>query len=286
MANMKKIFLSLSILASCSLAVAQAAYILPSPTSADSEVTLYIDINQSQDGTNNNALKAMLTDFPDEPVYLWSWQPAAPGIGNGNWDASNPDMQLEKIGPLLYTMTFVPTDFYGVDGATFFSLGISCLAKLSNGNAHADEGYDGEAKTEDLHIDIIPELCNARVCIFPEIRQEDDFLSITYDNTQETNAGLMDMGPADCYIYLSAKTGPFSSYPYVPSSEVTMTNELQMQPVLGEPGKFRLTIIPSEFFVNVPEEEPILDIAYYMFRPGFTYQGAPPTALISMLQCD
>jgi hypothetical protein len=193
---------------------------------------------------------------------------------------------MEKIGPMLYAKTFVPTEFYGVDGATFFSLGISCLAKFGNGNAYAEEGYAGEAKTEDLHVDIIPELCNSKFCIFPEIRQEDDFLSITYNNALETNTGLQDMGDNDCYLYLSAKTGPFDSYPYVPSSEVTMTDELRMKPVPGEPGKFRITIVPADFFPDVPEGEAITDITYYVLRPGFTYQGPPPTATISMLQCE
>lgn len=283
---MKKILLSLSLIFAGSFAWGQAAYVLPSPTAADGEITLYIDVNQSQDGTNNNALKAMLTDHPDEPVYLWTWEPAAPVAGNGDWAASSEDMLMEKIGPMLYAKTFVPTEFYGVDGATFFSLGISCLAKFGDGNAFPDDGYEGEAKTEDFHVDIIPELCNSKFCIFPEIRQEDDFLSITYNNNQETNEGLQDMGDNDCYIYLSAKTGPFDSYPYVPSTEVTMTEELRMKPVQGEPGKFRLTIIPADFFVDVPEGEAITEITYYVLRPGFTYQGPPPTATISMLQCD
>ena len=74
----------------------QAAYVLPSPTDAAAEMTLYIDVSQSQDGTQNNALKAILTDHPDDPVYLWTWQPASPdGVGgNGNWDASNPAMLM------------------------------------------------------------------------------------------------------------------------------------------------------------------------------------------------
>ena len=45
---------------------AQVAYILPSPTDANEEVTLFIDISQSAEGTQNNALKAILTDHPDD----------------------------------------------------------------------------------------------------------------------------------------------------------------------------------------------------------------------------
>jgi hypothetical protein len=41
--------------------------------------------------------------------------------------------------------------FYGVEATEFFSLGISCLAKMKDGNAYAGE-YPGEAKTEDLNM--------------------------------------------------------------------------------------------------------------------------------------
>ncbi len=49
----------------------QVGYIQPSPTSPDDEVTLFIDINQSQDGLQNNALSAMLDVMSDTThIYL------------------------------------------------------------------------------------------------------------------------------------------------------------------------------------------------------------------------
>lgn len=58
---------------------AQVGYIQPSPTSPDDEVTLFIDINQSQDGLQNNALSAMLDVMSDTThVYLWAWNPSSP----------------------------------------------------------------------------------------------------------------------------------------------------------------------------------------------------------------
>lgn len=266
--------------------IGQAAYVQPSPTGADEEMTLYIDISQSVDGSQNNALKAILTDHPDEDVYLWSWNPASPVAGNGDWDASNEDMKLTHVSGLLYSMTFIPTEFYGVDGSTVFQNGISCLAKLSDGNAF-DGQYDGEAKTEDFNIELIPKLCDKLWCVFPEISEPDDFVSFTYDNNQEIYEDLQNLNPDDVYVYLSARTGPFDTYPYVDVSMTTDTEALKMQPIDGEPGFYRLTIVPTEFWGDqIPPEEEISEIIFYVLAPGFSYPGAPPQQTYSTLLCE
>lgn len=282
---MKTSCLTLSALLIGATLSAQVAYVLPSPTDANEEITLYIDINQSSEGTQNNALKSILIDNPDEDVYLWSWQPAEPVVGNGSWNDSNEELKLTKISDLLYSITFVPTEFYGIDGAQLFSNGISCLAKLKDGNAFSGE-YDGEAKTEDISIDIIPRLCDRRICIFPEVRQEDDYLTITYDNNQEEIAGLQNMGNDDCYVYLVARITNFVFYEFAPSAEVTNTPELKLEPIPGQPGMFRTTIIPRDLFSQIPPDQKIKDLVYRILRPGFSYPGVPPQEIISILQCE
>lgn len=286
--TMKTTCLTLSALLIGATLSAQVAYVLPSPTNANEEITLYIDVNQSTDGTSNNALKAMLTDHPDEDVYLWSWQPAEPVVGNGSWNESNEELKLTKISDLLYSITFVPTAFYGVDGSQLFSNGISCLAKLKDGNAFGGEefNYGGEAKTEDLSIDIVPRLCDERICIFPEVRQEDDYLTITYDNNQEEIAGLQNMGNDDCYVYLVARITNFVFYEFVPAAEVTNTPELKLEPIPGQPGMFRTTIIPRDLFSQIPPDQKIKDLVFRIMRPGFSYPGVPPQEIISILQCE
>lgn len=268
--------------------VAQTAYLLPSPTDANEEVTVYIDLNQSTDGIQNNSLKAILTDHPDDDVYLWSWNPAEPVGGNGTWGESNESLKLTKISNLLYSITFVPTEFYGVDGSQLFTNGISCLAKLKDGNAYSgpEYNYGGEAKSEDLTIVVIPKLCDRRICIFPEVRQEDDYLSITYDNNQEPIEGLQNMGSDECYIYLVARISTFNFYEYVPAAEVTNTAELRLEPVPGEPGMFELIFIPRDFFSMIPPNEKIQDIVFRIMRPGFTYSGIPPQEIIPILNCN
>ena len=265
--------------------IAQKAYVLPSPTDANAEITLYIDMNQSEDGIQNNGLSAILDAFPDTTVYLWTWDPAGPAAGNGDWDNSADHQELTKVGEKLYSMTFVPTEYYGVDGPTLFSRGISCLAKLKNGNTV--EGFPFEAKSEDIHIAIIPQLCAARVCLFPELREKDDYLSITYDNSKEIQfEGLQNMGDDECYIYLLGKVDAFTSFPYVPLEQVTSTPELKLERI--DDTKFRTTFIPEDLFASVLDEGMELsEIWYYIVRPGYTYPpGPPPYEIISLLDCE
>ena len=281
---LKQLFSACALLLVAGSVWAQKAYVLPSPTDANSEMTLYIDMSKSEDGLQNNGLKAILEAFPDTSVYLWTWQPAGPAQGNGDWDNSADHQELTKVGNMLYSMTFIPSEYYGVDGPQLFSLGISCLAKLKNGGTM--DGFEFEAKSEDLNIDIIPQLCSARMCIFPELREHDDFLSITYDNTQETYEGLQNMGSDECYLYVLGKVDLFTSYEYVALADVTNTPELQMEDI-GD-GKFRMTFIPEDLFADVlGEGEQLQELWYYVVRPGFSYPpGPPPFEVISFLDCE
>jgi hypothetical protein len=94
---MKKTLSFFIALALGTTAFSQAAYIQPSPTGKNDTITLYINIAQTTDGTQNGGLNAILTDHPEDTVYLWTWQPAGPVIGNGEWTNSNSDMALTKV---------------------------------------------------------------------------------------------------------------------------------------------------------------------------------------------
>jgi hypothetical protein len=266
-------------------AAAQKAYVLPSPTDANAELTLYINLNNCEDGIQNNGLKAIVEAFPDTSLYLWTWQPAGPAAGNGNWDDSAEHQKLTKVGPGLYSMTFVPTAYYGVDGPALFARGISCLAKLDNGNSV--DGFPFEAKSEDIHIDIIPKLCEARICVFPELRNVDDFVSITYDNSKETREGLQNMGADECFFYMIGKVDAFTSYEIAAVADVPSHPELQVTAMAGTT-KFRTNFIPEELFADFLQPgEKLSEIWYYVVRPGFSYPpGPPPFEILSLLDCE
>jgi hypothetical protein len=251
-------------------ASAQKAFVMPSPTGANDSIVLYIDVNQSTE----NGLKQMLLAYPEEVnnVYLWSWNPAEPTVGNGSWNNSTDSLKLRHEGNLLFSIKFVPTQFYGVDGPMFFSKGISCLAKLKDGNAHGDMQV-GEAKTEDINITIIPKLCDELYCMFPQQGKPDDFLTITYDNTKETNPNLQGLAEGEVYLYIRAAIDLFNSGPeYASQANTPSTPALKMKAVPGEPGHFKLTIIPADFFADLLQpNQSILKLRYTVVKPGFTH---------------
>jgi hypothetical protein len=274
-------FLTILLCCMAHMSFAQAAFVLPSPTPSDEPITLYIDVNQT-----NGGLKQMLLAHPEvqDEVYIWTWMPSDPIGGNGSWGDSNEERKLVNEGNLVYSWTFVPTEAYGVDGPTFFANGISCLAKLNNGNDFPDDGV-GEAKTEDLKVSIIPKLCDAKFCNFPLLGKQADFLSITYDNNQELNPNLQNLGADECYLFLTAYFDEFGfSFANYATQVVTTTlPEMKLKPVAGSPGFFRITIIPEELFPNAPG--PIVSLKYMVLKPGYTVSGIPVLETYTFISC-
>ncbi|MFN8777695.1 MAG: hypothetical protein ACK5XV_13120 [Flavobacteriales bacterium] len=266
---MNKLILSIAAMAISLGALCQAAFVLPSPTNPNDSVTIFIDVGQTTGG-----LKTMLTNNPlyVDSVYMWTWNPSGPVCGNGEWGNSNACMKMDHVSGLIFQKKILPVDFYGTTPLQFFQNGISCLAKLRSGYEFEDAGV-GEAKTEDLKIDIIPALCSEIFCYFPEAARTDDYLSITYDNNQEANTNLQNLGDQECYIYMRARTGPFTFVEYVDEPLVTSTPELQMKPVDGKPGFFRITFSPADFFI-IPEGQSIQSVLFYIVKPG--YLPTPP----------
>lgn len=278
----KYFFTAIAMISSVAVGLAQAAFVLPSPTPADEPITLYIDVNQT-----NGGLKHILANHPEmqDQVYIWSWMPREPVGGNGSWGDSNEERKLVHEGNLIYSWTFVPTEAYAVDGPTFFANGISCLAKLDNGNDFPDDGV-GEAKTEDLKVSIIPKLCDAKYCNFPLLCKPDDYLSITYDNNQELNPALQNLGADECYLYVIAYYDDleFTFTQYAVQSVTTTLPEMKLKPVAGSPGFFRITFIPQELFPN--GTTPILKLKYMILKPGYTVTGLPPLEVYTFLECE
>ena len=270
----------------------QAVTLAPTPTGLNDEVTLTIDVSQSAE----HGLKAVLEANPDLPVYLWTWSPSDPVGGNGSWNNSNEGMLLQSTGGLKYTLTFVPSEFY-TDVSALYSNGISCLAKLKDGAPYP--GFDdfGEAKTEDFNVAVLPKLCEDLMCVFPESRRQDDFLSITYNNNLETYEGMQNVADDEVYLQLIARVVTASGaeeIAYVEESMVTSTPELRMRPVDGKPGFFRLTMLTASFFQGViPEDGDIINITAFPLRPGYEYppDSTPWNApdhwtIIPILTCD
>jgi|GEM_PF-195521 len=243
----------------------QAVSLTPSPTGPDDLVTLTIDVSQSQE----NGLKTVLEANPDLPVYIWTWSPSGPVAGNGDWNNSNDAMQLSWQGGLVYSLQFVPSEFYS-DVSSLFSNGISCLAKLKDGNPYPGFEDFGEAKTEDFNIGVLPKLCEDQMCIFPETRRKDDFVSITYNSN--IDSVLTDIENDEVYLQIAGRGTDGQFYTLVPDDQVTSTPELKMTPVPGKPGFYRWTLLPDDFFEDIlPEGLELLTMTCYPLKANFTY---------------
>ena len=265
----------------------QAVSLTPSPTGPDDLVTLTIDVSQSQE----NGLKTVLEANPDLPVYIWTWSPSGPVAGNGEWNNSNDAMQLSWQGGLVYSLQFVPSEFYS-DVSSLFSNGISCLAKLKDGNPYPGFEDFGEAKTEDFNIGVLPKLCEDQMCIFPETRRKDDFVSITYNSN--IDSVLTDIENDEVYLQIAGRGTDGQFYTLVPDDQVTSTPELKMTPVPGKPGFYRWTLLPEDFFADIlPEGLELLTMTCYPLKANFTYPPDPTPwngiyylTSISLLDCE
>ncbi|MGB1384547.1 MAG: hypothetical protein ACPG6N_04815 [Flavobacteriales bacterium] len=268
-------------------AFGQAVTLAPSPTGLHEEVTLTFDISQSE----SFGLKTILEANPDLPVYIWTWTPSDPVGTNGSWNNSNDDLQLVHQGGLTYTLTFVPSQFY-TDASGLYSQGISCLAKLKDGAPYPGLEDYGEAKTEDFNVGVLPKLCEEKMCVFPETRRADDFVSLTYNNNLDVD--LTDIENDEVYLQVKARGTDGQYYALAADADVTNTPELRMTPVPDKPGFYRLVILPEEFFEGiVPEGLGILSLICYPLKPGFTYSpdttpwdGIYYETLVPLLDCE
>ena len=265
---MKKILILLSaLIITQAVSAQQAAWFEPGPAAdVTSEIKLYVDVSHP-DCECPNLLDAT------EPMYLWTWEPGDPPGGNGSWDASNENLQWVQEGPNLYSFPMVPTDFYGVDAPTVYADGISFLIKKFNG---ADVDGTGENKSVDFHVDIEPVGCVNTLCAFPEIFQEDDYLTMIYNNTKETHPGLQDIEEGDCYMIPVAVAGGVD-YPYFngPVNDPGILDRPELQMKYEGEGKFYSTILSDDFFRihsdnPVPEGVPIEQIKVQYRRTVFT----------------
>lgn len=276
------------LLISTMLCFGQAAYVQPSPTGKADSVSLFINIAAAPDGEMNSGLNARLDAHPDEDIYIWTWQPAGPVAGNGDWENSNEAMKMTKVGDKLYMIKFLPTSFYGVDATTFFTNGISCLAKMDNGKAYLDD-FPGEAKTKDLKITIVPKLCDQLYCPFPELARKSDFFSITYDNELETDAAMLNVNNEDCYLVIYGGKNNNTMQPYVEPTEVFNHPELKLKPVSGNPNSYRITVLPEELFSQAIQNGTITElnrIKYYVVRQGLVYTTPPPIQTYIFENCN
>jgi len=108
------------------------------------EITIYVDVSHP-------GCECPLLIDTEESLYIWTWQPSVSAtFPNGQWTASNPELQMTNEGNNIWSYSLVPTSFYGVEPSVVYDIGISFLVKKFDGSA-----INGiEPASNDIHLDI------------------------------------------------------------------------------------------------------------------------------------
>ena len=264
------------------VSLGQPAWIEPDPANVNAEIKLMVNVADP-------ACECDLlidADVQGDSLYIWTWEPSDPPGGNGEWSASNLDLKMTSEGDNIWSFTMIATQFYNVDASTIYDDGISFLAKKYDGSA-----IDGvEPKSVDFHVTVDPPGCVDKVCPFPQIFQEDDYLTIIYDNWLESNPGLQNIGPDDCY-FLPVAVADGNDYPYTNNafSQDIATEHPELNMFYEGSGKFASTFLSEKIFRTmsdnpVPDGVPIEMIKVRFRKSAFTGNISDYSEL--ELQCE
>ncbi len=213
------------------------------------EITLTIDISQ---GDCDKLVGH------EGPLYLWTWQPAGPVVGNGDWGNSNDEMELTNVGPNLWSITMVPTEFYGVSADDVYANGFAMLVKAKDGGSGGDcSSAGGEFKTSDITLEIAPPFKSQKLFARPAAVFPEDVFTFYYDNTLETKESMQNLD--EVYVYAAAISNGIE-YPVSDMSVVGDNPNLRMSE--ESDGLFRLSIIPEMFFTGVPAGQEIQQLLF------------------------
>lgn len=260
---------------------AQGIYFEPTPTDVTAPARLYVDVSSS----DCNCPELLDVDPETNPLYIWAWNPNEArqpvngfDVTNGDWGSSNDNLVMEQDpdNPNLWYFDFVGAsmvEFYQVPAATLYAQGIDFLVKEKNG---APAGLP-EQKSPDLNLVPEPLGCFEKVCPFPTTFFQDEYFFINYDNTQETNSALQNLGPDECYAWyrISVNGG---------SLQVVQGESEKFQMKSEGDGQFSISMIPEDYF-ELAEGDVLTQIDVYITKPPVS---APPfTAPISLFPgCD
>jgi len=181
----------------------QKAWIDPSPTDPKKKVRIYVDLDRIEP-SKNTLLKDVF------PLYFFTWSPVPedkrkPVFKNGGWKNSNDSLSMKRDlekGLNVWYFEMVPTTFYGpTTSETIISTPLKFLVKNKDGGGFGKP----DNKTEDLEIKIIPKI-TTRDTIYcsPFNLFPDEVTTIYYNNGDEGNPSMRNLGADSAYLYIKA----------------------------------------------------------------------------------
>ncbi len=242
---MKKLLAILFFLSVAIMGAAQGIYFEPEPTNIFEPSRLYINITSS----DCSCPELQDADPESNPLYIWAWDPNEErpdingvNIKNGEWGNSNPNMKMKRdeSNPNLWYFDFYNfpmVQFYNVPASTIYADGIQFLVKEKNG-APPDVP---EQKSPNLSA--VPEApgCLDKLCLFPTVYFQDDYLTLTYNNNIETIGSLLNIPEDQAYIWFQYKINGGSF-------QVARAQSEKFRLKADGGGFFSLTLVPKDFF--------------------------------------
>ncbi len=246
-------------------AVAQKVWTEPAVvTDPTASLKIYIDLTKMD--------CSKLVGFAG-PLYIWTWMPGDPVGGNGSWNASNLDHTWTNESPDVWSITMVPTDYYGVTAQQVYDNDIFFLAKALDGGGGGDCSAAGnEWKTEDLSVEVNPPGPLVRkVYSFPDVQdgdsvwlRQDDAFTLLYDNAQEEKPTMQNAG--DLSVYARAYDTDGTEYKPSPIAQVGSNPALKM---VKDGALYHWSIWPAKVF-NLPAGKTLDYVRLQIIKPNLT----------------
>lgn len=226
---MKKQLLILFSLLICAASGVNAQAVWTEPATdinPDDTLTIFVDLTQTDCDK--------LVGDPG-PLYIWTWMPNDPAVGNGDWSNSNPDLEMTNVDPDIWSFKMVPTEFYNTSASDVFDKDISFLVKAADGGSGGDCSAAGaEFKTEDLKVEVDPPTGGVlKVAPFPTGLTEDsvnvtqkDVFTLVYNNAVEDKATMQN--PGDLWVYAQAWDTEGTLYRPTAITQVSTNPDLKM----------------------------------------------------------
>tara|TARA_R110002049_G_scaffold207188_1_gene377641 strand:+ start:14103 stop:15182 length:1080 start_codon:yes stop_codon:yes gene_type:complete len=202
----------------------------------DEEVTWYFDLST--------------TSFsPDEEVYIWIWSPSEPDAGN--WENSSEFAHLTNEGNMVWSFTLTPTDY--------FSMSAEAIA-ASAGFWFRLKDKTGSKQTDVTNVSYTPfasfYTADELIRTYPEAPTLDGGLSILFNSNLV--AGFENVESIHFHSGLNNWSILQEYQAWIPEvSEKTKLKDL------GN-GFYKMDLIPSEYYNNVPDGFIMENITYLM----------------------
>lgn len=264
--------LSLALL-SATLSWAQVTTEPAKPEEIDPNGSLKITVDVSLLDNTKDYIQNLIDAVDNgEDLYIWTWNPAehpaghplVNGTGERTWQNSNDSLKMTKEGPYLFSWTIVPTEFYEVDAQTVYANNIEFLVKPKNGGGWGDP----DRKSDDFLVEVNPPSTErAPAHLFPGRFQQDDLVVLYYDNKEEENPNMQNLGTDECYFFAQATLSDSTVALIAPNSFQVGPNFPELRMNSAGDGIFKKYFVPRQFF-NVPEGVDILDITLSVQKPG------------------